>query len=156
MKKALLVIDVQSKTTRALYGKENFLNTINRMINFFHEKNLPVIFIEQEGCGKLSENLNQLSNDFVVSKRKGNAFTSQEFKKVVNKLKLDSFVVTGLMSNACIQKTCKGALDEGHSVILIEDAHDSIIKPLRNIWNKRLNKIGVNTLTTNMYIKNNQ
>ncbi|ALS00249.1 hypothetical protein ATZ33_02305 [Enterococcus silesiacus] len=156
MRKALLVIDIQSKTIGPLYGKEKFLRRINRMIDFFHEKNLPVIFIEQEGCGELSNSLSRLSDDFVVDKKEGNAFTSPNFNKVVNDLKLDSFVVVGLMSNACIQKTCKGALEQGYSVTLVEDAHDSVIKPLKNIWNKRLKKIGVYTITSSMYINNDK
>ncbi|WP_339099736.1 isochorismatase family protein [Candidatus Enterococcus lemimoniae] len=152
MRKALLVIDIQSKTIGSLYGKKKFLRRVNRMIDFFHEKNIPVIFIKQDGCGELSNNLNLLDNDVVVDKKEGNAFTSSQFNEVVNNLKLDSFVVTGLMSNACIQKTCKGALKQGYSVTLVEDAHDSIVKPLKTIWNKRLKKIGVNTLTSSMYI----
>lgn len=58
------------------------------------------------------------------------------------------------MSNGCIQKTCKGALKQGYSVTLIEDTHDSIIKPLKTIWNTKLKKIGVNTITSSMYITN--
>lgn len=51
------------------------------------------------------------------------------------------------------QSTCKGALAENYPVTLIEDAHDSVIKPMRNIWNRRLHDLGVTIMTTKEYIE---
>ncbi len=61
-------------------------------------------------------------------------------------------VVTGLMSNACIQATSKSALEKGYKVTLIEDGHDSIIKPMRGVFNKILHKKGANLISCTEFV----
>lgn len=147
----LLVIDIQTGTLAPLIGKETLINKINALIDFFHEKNAPIIFVQQAGYGNISSKVNKRVEDVVTKKNKPNAFTSPEFAEVIQGIDCTSVVVVGLMSNACVQHTCKGALANGYSVTLISDAHDSVIKPLRDIYTKRLRKIGVRTLTTEEY-----
>ncbi|EOH75868.1 MULTISPECIES: cysteine hydrolase family protein [Enterococcus] len=150
---ALLVVDIQTGTLAPLIGKEKLLENVNELIGHFHQKKLPVIFIKKVGYGELSSKLQRGANDLVVSKVQMNTFKSSDFQLLVADHKLDDFVVVGLMSNACVQSTCKGALAENYSVTLIEDAHDSVIKPMRTIWNKKLSDLGVTTKTTKEYLE---
>lgn len=152
MKETLLVIDVQKRTLAPLLGQKNFLQRINCLIDEFHSKGLPVILIRQAGCGALSSRLNRRDTDYVVDKSKPNGFTSAELNKILTEIESKNLVVTGLMSNSCVQETCKGALRNGYSVLLIEDAHDSIIKPLRTFWNKKLQNLGVELMRTNQFM----
>lgn len=152
-KKALLVVDIQTGTLVPLIGKEDFLANVNDLIDFFHKENLPVVFVRKFGYGKLSEKLHRNKQDVVVSKIQMNTFCAPEFKSFLLNSDLESFVVVGLMSHACIQSTCKGAIANNYSIVLVEDAHDSIIKPMRSIWNKKLKKLGVKTITTKEYLK---
>lgn len=148
----LLVIDIQTGTLAPIIGKDALINNINALIDFFHEKNAPIIFVQQTGYGDISSKVNKSVDDFVTKKSKPNAFTSPEFEKTIKTINRKSVVVTGLMSNACVQHTCKGALANNYSVTLISDAHDSVIKPLRNFYTNRLSKQGVQTVTTEEYI----
>lgn len=148
----LLVIDIQTGTLAPIIGKDKLINNINALIDFFHEHNAPIIFVQQAGYGPVSAKVNKSETDFVARKNKPNAFTSPEFEKIMQDMDCKSVVVTGLMSNACVQHTCKGALANGYSVTLISDAHDSVIKPLRKIYNDRLSKQGATTLTTEEYL----
>ncbi|EOH94243.1 cysteine hydrolase family protein [Enterococcus pallens] len=148
----LLVIDIQTGTLAPIIGKDKLINNINALIDFFHEHNAPIIFVQQAGYGAISSKVNKTMDDFITKKSKPNAFTSQEFAQTIEKINRKSVVVTGLMSNACVQHTCKGALANGYSVTLISDAHDSVIKPLRKIYNDRLSKQGATTLTTEEYL----
>ncbi|MGG5372543.1 cysteine hydrolase family protein [Enterococcus sp. AZ196] len=153
MQTALLVVDIQTGTLAPLIGKEAFLKHVNELIDHFHKENLPVVFIKKVGYGELSKSLHRKANDPVVTKVQMNSFKAPEFQSVVTEHSLGNFVVVGLMSNACVQSTCKGALAENFPVTLIEDAHDSLIKPMRNSWNKKLKALGVTTMTTKEYLE---
>ncbi|MDT2524876.1 cysteine hydrolase family protein [Enterococcus raffinosus] len=152
-KSALLVVDVQTGTIAPLIGKEPFLKNVNAVIDHFHKKRLPVVLIKKAGYGELSPKLHQEACDLVVTKVQMNTFKAAEFKTLMEENDFENFVVVGLMSNACVQATCKGALAEGFPVTLIEDAHDSVLKPMRNIWNKKLKNAGVMTMTTKEYME---
>lgn len=150
---ALLVVDIQKGTLAPLIGKENFLKNVNGLIDYFHKEDLPIVFIKKAGYGELSQKLHREPDDLVISKVQMNTFKASEFRSIISKHDFRKFVVVVLMSNACVQSTCKGALAENYPVTLIEDAHDSVIKPMRNIWNRRLHDLGVTIMTTKEYIE---
>lgn len=150
---ALLVVDIQTGTLAPLIAKEKLLANVNALIDHFHREKRPIIFIKKVGYGEVSQKVNRELTDQVVSKVQMDTFKSPDFKKVIAEHDLGEFVVVGLMSNACVQSTCKGALREGYPVTLIEDAHDSVIKPMRNIWNKKLRHSGVTLMTTKKYLE---
>lgn len=152
MKSVLLVIDIQDKTTSLLFGKKDFLDRVNSIIDYFKNKKLPIIYVKQSGAGNLSNKLHYDLSDCIVTKEKPSSFSSKEFSDVLQTLKVSEIVVTGLMSNACIQATCKSALNKKFEVTLIEDGHDSIIKPFRNLYNKKLKKSGVNIVMTQDFL----
>ncbi|GCF92660.1 isochorismatase [Enterococcus florum] len=154
-KKALIVIDIQKGTLAPLMGKTVFLANVNALIDAFHQRGLPVIFIKQAGYGEVSPRVNKREMDPIVLKHKPNAFTSADFTKLVAEQRIEAFVVVGLMSNACVQHTCKGALAENFPTTLIEDAHDSVLKPMRGIWNTKLAKLGVNVVSTKSFLQEN-
>lgn len=151
---ALLVVDIQSGTLAPLIGKEQLVENVNALIDHFHKEHLPIVYIKKVGYGELSQKLHRNTNDLTVTKTQMNTFKAPDFKNLLSEHDFAEFVVVGLMSNACVQATCKGALAEKFPVTLISDAHDSVLKPMRNIWNKKLENVGVTTMTTKEYIKN--
>lgn len=150
--KVLLVIDIQVNTTALLIGKKRFVNRVNSIIEYFKENDLPIIYVKQSGAGNLYKKLNVENMEYVITKNKPSAFSSAEFQKIINELKLKEFVVTGLMSNACVQATSKSALEKGYKVTLIEDGHDSILKPMRGIFNKILQNRGATLVSCTEFI----
>lgn len=111
-----------------------------------------MILIREAGCGVLSSRLNKNDTDYVVDKSKTNGFTSTGLTKILTKIGSENWVVTGLMSNSCVQETCIGVLRNGYSILLIEGAHDSIIKPLRTFWNKKLQNLDVELMKTSQFM----
>lgn len=150
---ALLVVDIQTGTLAPLIGKERLVENVNALTDHFHKEHLPIVFIKKVGYGELSQKLHRDINDLTVTKMQMNTFKAPEFKTLLSEHDFAEFVVVGLMSNACVQATCKGALADNYPVTLISDAHDSVIKPMRNVWNKKLKNAGVMTMTTKEYIK---
>lgn len=149
----LLVVDIQTGTLAPLIGKEKLLKHVNDLIDHFHKTGRPVVFIKKTGYGELSKSLHREADDLTITKVQMNTFKASEFRSLIAEHEFKEFVVVGLMSNACVQSTCKGALAENFPVTLIEDAHDSVIKPMRNIWNKKLKNSGVTTMTTSDYLE---
>ncbi|MGY3704484.1 cysteine hydrolase family protein [Vagococcus martis] len=118
------------------------MKNVNSVVDYFKNNNLPIIYVEQTGVGNLYSKLHFTQSDYVITKSKPSSFSSEEFCNSVNELNPNEFVVTGLMSNACVQATCKSALQKHFKVTLVEDGHDSIIKPFRTIFNKHLKNKG--------------
>lgn len=148
----LIVIDIQNNTTALLLGKKKFINRVNSVIQYFKENHLPIIYVKQSGAGKIHKGVLVSESDYVITKNKPTSFSSSEFCQILDKLGATEMVITGLMSNACVQATSKSALKKGYQVTLIEDGHDSIIKPMRGIFNKILHKKGANLISCTEFI----
>lgn len=148
----LIVIDIQDNTTALLLGKKKFVSRVNLIIQYFKKNNLPIIYVKQKGAGKIYKEVLVNDADYVVTKNKPSSFSSDEFCQILDKLGATEMVVTGLMSNACVQATSKSALEKGYKVTLIEDGHDSIIKPMRGVFNKILHKKGANLISCTEFV----
>ena len=151
-KTALLVIDIQVGTLNLLVKKNKLVSQVNQVIQDFHKHNLPVIFIKQKGRGNIAAKITRNKTDYLAVKSQPNAFTSAEFTTILNQLQLDSLVVVGLMSHACIQATCTGALKQNYQVTLISDAHSSMLSSTSRKWNTKLAARGVKLITTKDYL----
>lgn len=148
----LIVIDIQDNTTALLLGKKKFVSRVNLIIQYFKKNNLPIIYVKQKSAGKIYKEVLVNDADYVVTKNKPSSFSSDEFCQILDKLRATEMVVTGLMSNACVQATSKSALEKGYKVTLIEDGHDSIIKPMRGVFNKILHKKGANLISCTEFV----
>lgn len=149
----LLVMDVQEKPMRFLRGKANLMKRINRIIKLFEERNEPIFYVKQENCGSLCSQLEVKQASPVFTKKSHDAFSQPSLAEKVQQLHPQNLVVIGLMSNDCIQATVKDALERNYSVILIGDAHDSLVKPMRHHYNQILTKLGAHRLSTEEFLQ---
>ncbi|MGL5515119.1 MAG: cysteine hydrolase family protein [Sporomusa sp.] len=157
----LLVVDIQNGTLGMVSDKDPLINRVNSIIDAFHKNGQTVIFIQQTGKLNLREHskswelvssLNKNPTDITMNKYHGDAFTSAQLNEFLSKQNVDSIVVVGLMSQACIQKTCKGALSRNYNVTLIGDAHDSVFKGSRETWNSKLAALSVQVVSIDEYL----
>jgi nicotinamidase-related amidase len=54
-------------------------------------------------------------------------------------------VLTGLITHSCVKATCKGALERGYEVVLVEDGHSTYRKEAATLietWNQKLAEMG--------------
>jgi nicotinamidase-related amidase len=125
MKPVLLVIDVQKAffkydpvTTHSL---ERAIEYINAAIDLFREKGLPVICVQhidqddnlvpgQEGFD-LPEQLQILETDLHIHKTYGNSFNKTPLAGELQKLGVDTVIITGFCAEYCVLSTCRGAND---------------------------------------------
>jgi nicotinamidase-related amidase len=133
MKPALLVIDVQKMffqrdpvTTQSL---ERAIEYINAAMALFREKQLPVISIQhldqednlvpgQEGFD-LPESLQILPSDLHIHKTYGNSFNKTPLAAELEKLGVDTVILTGYCAEYCVLSTCRGAKDLDLAPILL-------------------------------------
>jgi len=133
LKLALLVIDVQKAyfalgpaTVQSLHDAIEY---INAAVDLFRAKGLPVIAVQQvdEETGvvpgqqgfDLPEDLQVLPTDLHVHKVYGSAFAKTGLAEELQRLGVDTVIVTGYCAEQCVLSTCRGAEEYGVTAILL-------------------------------------
>jgi nicotinamidase-related amidase len=171
----LIVVDVQWSCADPTQGrvKELLLPNIQRLLAWFRERDLPIIFTrvgsllpdaeDQHAKRRISwmrrdqdappfrspvgsadyEILSQIAprpGELIVDKNASGAFNSSAIDFHLQQLGLQTLVVTGVATFACVDNTARDAADRGYNVILVEDAcagspgrqaaHDATVRTL--------------------------
>jgi len=136
VKPALLVIDVQKAYFKPGSAETLSLNQaieyINAAIYLFREKELPVICIQQvdeaekivpgEAGFEVPSELRVLPSDLHIQKTFGNAFTKTSLKDNLDKLDIDTLVITGFCAEYCVLTTYRGAREQAMTPIMLKGA----------------------------------
>jgi len=156
----LLVIDMQNEglLNRDVFNKYGLINNVNSIIDFFHKNKKPVFFIQHSNKSflkantdgwKIYEALHLSKEDKIVNKRNINVFREQHFLSLLEEYRIEEAIITGLVSNGCINAACLGGLDMGISVTLISDGHSTFCKNAEKVvskYNLQLEKQGVRVI----------
>jgi len=162
-KQALLVIDVQQglfeRKTR-VYGENDLLTNINKLIKAARQYEIPVIFIQHENentlvrdssAWQLHPRIQPMEDEQVIHKQHGDAFQDTQLQQILDELELTDLLVTGLVSQGCVRATTLGAIRRGFRVQLVSDGHSTFSKGARDIIskiNRELEKAGANLVLT--------
>lgn len=71
---------------------------------------------------EILDELRPLSNEIVVTKGASGAFGSTALDQILRNVGLDTLIVTGVVTNYCVESTVREAADRGYNVVLAEDA----------------------------------
>jgi nicotinamidase-related amidase len=160
---ALLVIDVQAglfRKTIPIYHAEKLLENITLLIGSAHRAGSPVFFIQHSSDTVLPEGtedwclhpqLQPTKVDYMIRKRRPNAFEGTELKKELDSRHVQCVVVTGLVTHGCVRATCIGAHELGYRVILVEDGHSNYHRKAQDVieeWNGKLSQETVELIST--------
>jgi nicotinamidase-related amidase len=135
MKPALLVIDVQKTFFNDPTTSDSLnhaIEYINEAISLFRGKEYPVVCIQHtnpddnllpgyEGFD-IPDSLKILPSDLHIVKRYGNAFNKTSLSEELQKLGVDTVIVTGFCAEYCVLSTCRGARDVDLTAILLRGA----------------------------------
>ncbi|MHA2296097.1 MAG: isochorismatase family protein [Candidatus Hodarchaeales archaeon] len=150
---ALIVIDVQIglfQRKTPIYKDQELLENINRLENYAHSTNVPIIYIQHVNTSTLKENsaewqlhpqLGKLDEDLLIHKRHPDAFKETTLEKELVTMNVRKLVVVGTLTDNCVKSTCIGAKKLGYEVVLVKDGHSTFgEKPANTInkWNIRL------------------
>lgn len=154
MNPALLVIDIQhwffqiaAFATPEGKGKvKQLVRNTNQLIDYFKEKDLPVIHILTEhkkdgstrdlwaqrnnswvlieGTKDVEElsDIHKYDSDIVVKKTRTNSFLYTDLDDILKSLNIDTVLITGYSTNKCVGITAIAACERDYDVILSRDA----------------------------------
>lgn len=133
MKLALMIIDMQ----KAFYqgsSKESMdsaVEYINAVIPFFRKKELPIIWVQDKDTednvvpGEIGfdiiESLKPEENDYRIIKEYGNSFNKTNCIEIINKIGIDTILLTGYCAEYCVLSTYRGASDLDLTPILLRN-----------------------------------
>lgn len=134
MKPALLVIDIQIEFFNSSQACNDSLKSaieyINVAIDYFREKNLPIIAIQHKSKdhdlipGKpgfdVHESVKLIAQDLCIVKTYSNSFTKTELAERLRELEVDTVIVTGFCAEYCVLSTYRGAQDLDFTPIILK------------------------------------
>ncbi len=161
---ALLIIDMQcGLLKREVHNKQELINNINRLISLFVSKEVPVILTRHTNNSFSRENTEDWQIDSRISSRAqsvlfdkshSSIFKEKPFTSYLKNNNITTLVITGLVSNGCVQAACQDAEKHGLSVILIGDGHSTFHKDAEKTviyWNSNLQEEGIKVISTDEF-----
>ena len=129
---ALLVIDMQKVFFDHSPGVSESLTSaveyINAAIALFREKDLPIFCVEdvEEEDGRIpssagfetTSKIDLIASDPRIHKTYGNAFNKTELHQELQKLGVDTLILTGFAASQCVLSTYRGATDLDYSPLI--------------------------------------
>ena len=133
---ALMVIDVQVgiiESERA-YRRGEVLETISSLLERARASNTPIIYVQHDGPEGDSLEVDSAgwlihpaiapaSGEPVVHKRACDSFFGTTLQSELEERGIRHLVVTGAMTEYCVDTTCRSAVSLGYDVTLVSDAH---------------------------------
>ena len=126
----LLVIDVQKGITDdRLYNFEGFIQNLKRLISESRERGIEVIYVQHDdGPGEvlspgnagfeIYDEIAPLSSEKIFYKTVNSSFSNRDLCAYLEEKKEDTVIISGIMTNFCIDATVKSAFDRGYKVII--------------------------------------
>lgn len=144
-----IVVDMQNDffggRSRLANQRGSLISSINTLAQEFHRHNLPVIWVRQEfaadlsdaprrvkrdgtrvtlagtdGCQILPE-LDRASGDQIIVKKRYSAFFGTDLDSILAEVRLDTLVIAGINTHACVRMTAIDAYQRDYDVIIASD-----------------------------------
>lgn len=128
----LLVIDVQKGITDdRLYNFEGFISNLKKLIANARKKGVEVIYVQHDdgpGSGfslgdvdyQIYDEIAPKPGEKIFAKTVNSSFSNKELCEYLDEIQEDTVVISGLMTNYCIDATIKSAFDRGFKVVVPE------------------------------------
>ena len=134
---ALVVIDLQNDITK---NYREIIENVNSTIDWAVKNKLYVVYIRHHN---LSEGVKTFKagtrgaafvpevknvSDYIFTKSKSNALTSEEFSAFIREHDVTEFYIAGAGATACIKSTCFNMVKSGYAVRVLSDCITSYDK----------------------------
>lgn len=135
---ALLVIDIQEGCFFipgvSIHEPNEFLSCVSHLISRARSTGVQVIYTQQIGPpghsfelgseeGRIHSVVAPLDSELVIQKKESDAFLGTALHAKLQKLGITTLVVCGMLSEYCVDTTCRSAYGLGYDVHLVQDAH---------------------------------
>ncbi|MFJ6661235.1 isochorismatase family protein [Streptomyces sp. NPDC091377] len=126
---ALLVIDMQRNMRPIMHRPEQTVGTIAGLSYRARAANVPVVTVQQQGCGDALPGLALRNGEPVVTKTCADAFLGTELDETLIRLGVTEVLVTGFATENCVETTARQALSHGYDLVLVADGHTTSVRP---------------------------
>ncbi len=164
---ALLIIDMQcGLLKKQVHKKQELINNVNRIVSLFASKELPVILIRHTNNSfsrkntddwQIDSSISSMAQSVLFDKSHSSIFKEKPFTSYLKDKNISTLVITGLVSNGCVQAACLDAKKHGLSAILIGDGHSTFHKDAEKTiisWNSKLQEEGIKVISTDEFCSN--
>ncbi len=149
MKTTIVVIDILNDFVTGVFRNERaekIIPTIKQLLNFARDNGVPVIYVNDAHLpnvdvefdvwpphalagtwgAQVVDELKPEKGDFVLEKRKYSAFQGTGLDQLLRELEVDTLIITGLVTDICIQHTAADAFFKGYKITVPEDCVEAI------------------------------
>jgi nicotinamidase-related amidase len=132
---ALLIVDVQKGLFDESYPEDRvILDKIETLLSKARETNTPVIYMQHDGGPEhplhpgvpeweIAPRVAPREGDLVFGKHASDSFYETLLDETLKKLGVTRLVVTGAMTQFCVDATCRRAASLEYDVVLVGDGH---------------------------------
>jgi len=149
VKITIVVIDMINDFVTGIFKNvraEKIIPVVRQLLNFARENRVPVVYINDAHLpnvdvefdvwpqhalagtwgAQMVDELEPKEGDFVLEKRRYSAFQGTGLDQLLRELKVDTLILTGLVTDICIQHTAADAFYRGYKIIVPEDCVEAI------------------------------
>src|SRR5262245_47488711 len=137
-KKALLVIDVQNGIVQypGMHDVPSFLDRIHHLQEQARNAGVPLLIVQHDGPEghpvqtgtegwQIHDRVAPAEHEPVIRKKASDAFFQTTLQGHLNALGITDLIITGCMTQYCVDTTCRRAVTLGYNVTLVSDAHST-------------------------------
>lgn len=139
MLEALLVIDVQAGIIEGFhaYRGRELLDQINKLLSKARASNTPVIYVQHDGEAghplevdtegwQIHPDIKPREGELIIRKRASDSFFETTLQQELETLGINHLIITGCMTEYCVDTTTRRAVTMGYDVTLVSDAHTTV------------------------------
>ncbi|MDR3595743.1 cysteine hydrolase family protein [Clostridium sp.] len=131
----LLVVDMQEALVKHNpFNKETTIENIELLIKHCRAKNIEVIYIRHDGGigdelefgsegWQIHRKIAPIDGEKIIEKRYNSAFKNTELKDYLDERNIETIILVGMMTEYCMDATCKVAFEYGYNLIIPEETN---------------------------------
>lgn len=179
MKPALIVIDCQNDFIKGHSSyecemlDEKLIGRISKLLMWSRERGFPIVFTQHsikpdksnvefgepddiracivgEPGWKIVDDLSPAKGEYIVRKDKYDAFVGTNLEKLLRKLKIDTVILAGVLTNNCVRATAEGAHYRNFKVIVVSDCTGAT-SCNKGLTSERVHELTLEDLKGRMY-----
>jgi len=149
VKTAVVVIDMVNDFVTGVFKNERaekIIPNVMHLLDFVRENNIPIVYVNDAHLpnvdtefdvwpqhavagtwgAQVVDEIKPQKGDFVLQKRRYSAFQGTGLDQLLRELKVDTLILTGVVTDICIQHTAADAFFRGYKIIVPEDCVEAI------------------------------
>jgi nicotinamidase-related amidase len=149
MRVAVVVIDMINDFVTGVFKSiraVKIIPNIKRLLDFARKQKFPIIYatdahlpnvdtefevwgphaVKGSWGAEIIDELKPEKNDFRILKRKYSSFQGTDLDMLLRELKVDTLILTGVVTDICIQHTAADAFFKGYKIIVPQDCVEAV------------------------------